>query len=89
MLGSKFEVSLLKLNLFDQGAELHRGSILASHPAALGLIPSAPNFLRRKIIDVTEVNQGGWFEESGQQLKNVDQTHLVLASGSQYNTKII
>ena len=31
-------------------------------------------------MDVAEVNQQRWFEESGQWLKNVDGTHLVLAS---------
>ena len=34
-----------------------------------------------KIVDVAEVNQRRWLEESGQWLENVDQTHLVLASG--------
>ena len=38
-------------------------------------------FLRGKIINVTEVNQQRWLEESGQWLINVDRTHLVLASG--------
>ena len=34
-----------------------------------------------KIVDVAEVNQRRWLEESGLWLENVDQTHLVLASG--------
>ena len=34
-----------------------------------------------KIINLAEVNQQCWLEESGQWLENVDQTHLVLASG--------
>ena len=34
-----------------------------------------------KIIDIAEVNQWRWLEESGQWLENVDRTHLVLASG--------
>ena len=38
-------------------------------PAALGSIPV---FFREKIIDVAEVNQMRWLEESGQWLENVD-----------------
>ena len=34
-----------------------------------------------KIVDVAEVNQQRCLEESGQWLKNVDRTHLLLASG--------
>ena len=33
------------------------------------------------MIDVAEVNQQRWLEESGLWLENVDQIHLVLASG--------
>ena len=33
------------------------------------------------IIEVGEVNQWHWLEESGQWFENVDPTHLVLASG--------
>ena len=40
-----------------------------------------PNFFRGKIIDVAEVNQQCRLDECGQWLENVDQTHLVLASG--------
>ena len=36
-----------------------------------------------KIIDVAEVSQWRWAEESGQWLENVDRTHLVQASGKQ------
>ena len=48
--------------------------------------PSSPRFESRnffigKIIDVAEVNQQRWLEESGQWLENVDQTYLVLARG--------
>ena len=32
-------------------------------------------------MDVTLVNQRRWLEESGHWLENVDQNHLVLASG--------
>ena len=45
--------------------------------------PSCPGFTSQrsqKIIDVTEVNQLGCLEESGQWLENADFTHLVLAS---------
>ena len=51
-------------------------------PAALGSIPSIPKlFSEEKIVDIAEVNQLGCFVESGQLLENVDQRHLVLASG--------
>ena len=51
--------------------------------------PSSPEFnsqcsrknFRAKNIDVAEVNQLCWVEESGQWLDNVDRTHLVLAGG--------
>ena len=33
------------------------------------------------MIYVDEFNQQLWLEESGQWLENVDQTHLILASG--------
>ena len=39
------------------------------------------NCFRGKLIDVAKVDQWRWLEESGQWLENVDQTHLVLASG--------
>ena len=39
------------------------------------------NFFRRKIVDVAEATQRPCLEESGQWLENVDQMHLVLASG--------
>ena len=41
----------------------------------------SPKKFRGKIIDVVEVNQWPWLEESGPWLENVDQTYLVLASG--------
>ena len=58
------------------GAAQHRGSGLASHPAAPGSIPRIP-----EIIDIAEVNQRCWLEESGQWLENVARVHLVPASG--------
>ena len=38
-------------------------------------IPAFPPKIERKIIDVAEVNQRRWLEESGQWLENVDRTH--------------
>ena len=38
-------------------------------------------------MDVAEVNQQRWFEESGQWLKNVDGTHLVLARSNPSTAK--
>ena len=38
-------------------------------------------FWEEKIINVAEVNQGRWLDKSGLWLKNVDRTHLALASG--------
>ena len=38
-------------------------------------------------FDVAENYQGRWLEESGQRLENIDQTHLVLASGKTSTTK--
>ena len=46
-------------------------------PAAPSTIPCvAEFFFRRKFVDVAKVNQGRCFEESGQRLGDVDQTHL-------------
>ena len=48
----------------------------------MGLIPSISDiFAEDKIIDVDEVSQRHWLEESRKWLENVDQIHLVLASG--------
>ena len=44
-------------------------------------------FFRGKIIDVAEVNQWRWLEESGQWLENVDQNQLVLARGKSVQQK--
>ena len=61
---------------------LHRGTILASHPADPGFDSQrSPKKITGKIIDVAEVNQPPWLEEHGQGVENVDRTHLVLASG--------
>ena len=65
-----------------------RGSIaqwlayLLPDPAATGSIPSIPGvFSVEIIVDVAEVNQWCWLEESEQWLENVDRAHLVLVSG--------
>ena len=50
-------------------------------PATGGLIPIFPHFFRGKIINIAEIYQWLWLEESGQRLENVDWTHLELASG--------
>ena len=53
-----------------------------------GLIPSIPvKNLNEKIVEVAEVNQQRWLEESGQWLENVDRTRLVLASGEPVQQK--
>ena len=44
--------------------------------------------LSQFIIHVAEVNQPSRLEESGQWLDNVDQTHLVLASGEPVLQKV-
>ena len=50
--------------------------------AALGSILSGPpKNSEENIVNVAEVNERRWLEESGQWLENVDQAHLVLASG--------
>ena len=40
-------------------------------------------------FDVAEVYRWLWLEESGQRLENVDQTHLVLASGKLVQQKML
>ena len=46
------------------------------------------NLIRGKIFNVAEVNQRRWLEESGLRLENVNQTHLVLASGKPVLQKV-
>ena len=46
-----------------------------------------PTFFRGIIVNVAEVNQQCYLEESGQWIENVDQTHLVLDSGKASATK--
>ena len=63
---------------------------LLPDPASSGLIPSIPpKCLDEKIVNFAEVNQWHCLEESGQWLKNVNQTHLVLACGKLVLQKII
>ena len=55
---------------------------LPPDPAALGLIPGKnKKFSQEKNVYGAEVNQRRWSEESGQWLKNVGQTHLILDCG--------
>ena len=71
------------VNLLDLFGGLH------SKEVAHLLLTQQPRFdsqhsriiFRGKIIDVVEINQQHLLDESGQRLENVDQTHLVLASG--------
>ena len=57
----------------------HLLAYLLLDPAAQGLIPK--KIFRGKIVNVAEVNQGRYLEESGQWLENVVRTQLVPASG--------
>ena len=62
-LASKRELVFIKITW--RGTALHRGSKIASHPAAPDLIPSIPKKFRGKINVVAEVNLQCWLEESG------------------------
>jgi len=56
--------------------------LLVNRPSCIGFNSQRSQFFfRGEIIDFADVNQWPWLEESGQQLKNVDQTNLVLANG--------
>ena len=48
---------------------------------ALGSILAFPQKFEQNIVNSAKVNKWRCLEESGQWLENVDQTHLVLASG--------
>ena len=51
-------------------------SILASRPSYPGFdSQGSQKFSEGKIVDVPDVNQQSYFEESGQWLENVDRTH--------------
>ena len=54
-------------------------SIFASGPNCPGFYSQQKKNSGEKIIDVAEVNQWRWVEESEQWVENVDQTHQVLA----------
>ena len=57
-------------------------SILASGPSCLEFdTQSSQFFSEENIINGAEVNQWRCLKKSGQWFENVDQTHLVLASG--------
>ena len=61
---------------------------LLLYPAALGLISRIhKKFQRNKFVNLAEVNQLCCVEDIEQWLKNVDQTHLVLAGGKASNKK--
>ena len=58
-------------------------SILLPDPAALGSIPSIPEIISdEKCVNIAKVHQQCCLDESGQWRENVDQTHLVMASGN-------
>ena len=57
---------------------------MGQHSKLVSIFASAPSsqqFDSQKIVNVAEVNQRHSLEESGQRLKNVDQSYLVLVSG--------
>ena len=57
-------------------------TILTSEPCCPGLISQgSQKFSDEEIVNVAEVNQWRWLEESGQRFDYVHQTHIVLASG--------
>ena len=62
---------------------------MLSDPAAPGSIPSFTKIIFEEIFDVAEVYQWRCLEERGEWLKNVDLTHLVLASGKLVLQKIL
>ena len=51
------------------GTAYFKGCILASHPAATGLILGIP---KKIFFYVAEIYQQRWLEESGKRLENVD-----------------
>ena len=84
------------LNVWAKSHPQRGGSIaqwlayLLPDPADRGLIPSVPKKIKRKkFINVAEINQQRCLEESGQWLENVDQIHLVLASGKLEKTRVL
>ena len=56
--------------------------ILASGPSCPGFNSQhSQKNSQEQIVDVAEVNQWRWLEESGQWIKSVDQTHQVYLAG--------
>ena len=62
--------------MYTKGGAQHRGSILASHPAARVQFLTFPKIY----LDVADTYPLHWLEGSGQKLENVEQTHLVQGS---------
>ena len=56
---------------------------MRSTEVAYLLLTQQPRVRIPVFLDVAEVNQHRWLEDSGQWLENVDPTHLVLAGGNQ------
>ena len=56
-------------------------NVSGQHSTMASVLCVPKKISEEKIVDVAEVNQRRWLEESGQWLENVDQTHIVLASG--------
>ena len=57
-------------------------AFLLLDPATPDLICSVPEiFSDEQIIDIAKVNKRSWFVESREFLGNVEQTHVVTASG--------
>ena len=82
---------LLQTTMFwGRGQHSTMVSKLASGPSCTRFDSqhSQKNF-RGKIIDVAEVNQRRWLEESGQWHENVDRTHLDLASDKPVSQKAL
>ena len=74
--------TLAKKFTFKGGSITQWLAYLLPDPSTPGLILSAPEFFsEEKTVDVAEIYQRHYFDESGQWLENVDQTHLVLARG--------
>ena len=74
--GSLTRVLVAKILTWKRGGSIAQFLVyLLPDPTARGFIPSKKNS-EEKIIDVAEVNQWRWVEESEQWLENVDRTHL-------------
>ena len=77
--GSLTRVLVAKILTWKRGGSIAQFLVyLLPDPTARGFIPSK-KISEEKIIDVAEVNQWRWVEESEQWVENVDQTHQVVA----------